>query len=137
MKDDGPLLSVMLSVFSRLRAFEDGEGWLLEKGNALLSDAGRVNEGLFATEIGKQLQNFLITELRSMENEFSILTDYAISSGSGDATIDVLNAWTAHIRSLEARAENGQRAFLDEAEGWVPGKKWAARLPASVRRATV
>lgn len=129
MKDDGPLLSVMLSVFSRLRAFEDGEGWLLEKGNALLSDAGRVNEGLFATEIGKQLQNFLITELRSMENEFSILTDYAISSGSGDATIDVLNAWTAHIRSLEARAENGQRAFLDEAEGWVPGKKMGGAAP--------
>ncbi len=115
-KDDGPLSDTMWDLYGKLRAYSDYFGWLDAQANAMLDDAEHMQDGLFATCIGKKLQTRLTDWLADLAQATDSL--YAFASGAFENAnpIDIAALWRDHAHRLKTAVETDYRTFLTAAE---------------------
>lgn len=117
-KDDGPLSETMWDLYGKLRAYADYFGWLETQANAMLDDAKRMQEGLFATAIGKKLQARLTEWFDDLAQAAERL--YTFSSGAFENAnpIEIASLWREHANRLKNAVKKDYRTFLQAAEDY-------------------
>ena len=125
IKNDRSLEETMIALYDRLRAFDDSSDWLSKAADRLFADAEKVKDGLFQTETGRAMQNYLIRQLEELEAEWNGLTVRTESAGAAGPVLDYLDRWAEGLRTLRQKAQVSQDAFLEAADAFDHG-----RLPA-------
>lgn len=115
-KDDGPLSETMYGLYGQLRAYADYFGWLEEKGNALLEDAQRMENGLFTTVIGARLQKRLVDWLTELEGAAEALFDTVYAAASDPKTAETAALWRGWCGRFRQAAAESYRAFVAQAD---------------------
>ena len=128
VKNDRQLEETMLALYDRLRAFDNASEWLADSAQRLLTDADKVDNGLFQTSTGKSMQDFLIRRLEELEAEWRALATRTEAESVEQSVLDYLNKWTEGFRTLSEQARVSQEAFLSAAEAFDHG-----RLPGSCK----
>lgn len=117
-KDDGPLSETMLDLYGKLRAYADYFGWLEKQAQKMFSDAEKLKDGLFATEIGQKLQTKLADWFEDLADASGDLYAFASYAFAVPKPCEIASLWRDAAQSLYCGVKRSYKDFLQAAEAY-------------------